>query len=76
MIHILYQDSFEYFIKKNKTFTDNSPVRIYVNIKEDRIPLKIKTGYYLERLTSEIMKLISSTTRKIKKKKIVKMCLI
>ena len=34
---------------------------IYVNKIENRITFKIKTGYYLELLTPETMKLLEST---------------
>ena len=37
---------------------------------------KIKTGYYLELLTPETMKLLGSTKSKITKKKTVKMYLV
>ena len=40
---------------------------IYVNKIENRITLKIKTGYYLELLTPETMKLLASTKSKITK---------
>ena len=61
-IRILYiQDYFEYFIKKHETVTDNPPIRIYVNKIENRITFKIKTGYYLELLAPETMKLLGST---------------
>ena len=40
---------------------------IYVNKIENRITFKIKTGYYLELLTPEIMKLLGSTKSKITK---------
>ena len=42
---------------------------IYVNKIENRITFKIKTGYYLELLVSEIMKLLESTKTKITKDK-------
>ena len=38
---------------------------IYVNKIENRITFQIKTGYYLELLTSETMKLVGSTKSKI-----------
>ena len=38
--------------------------RIYVNKIENRIRFKIKTGYYLEFLTPETMKLLGSTENK------------
>ena len=42
----------------HKIFTDNLPIRIYVNEIENRITFKIKTGYYLELLTPGTMKLL------------------
>ena len=44
-------------------------IRIYVNNIENRVIFKIKTGYYLELLTPETMKLLGSTKRKITKDK-------
>ena len=54
------QDYFEYIIKKHETITadENSPVLIYPNKIKNRIVFKIKTGYKLELLTNEIMKLL------------------
>ena len=40
---------------------------IYVNTIENRITLKVKTGYYLELLMSETMKFLGSTKSKITK---------
>ena len=48
------QDYFEYILKKN---IDNPSIRIYGNKTENRITCKIKTGYNLELLTPETMKL-------------------
>ena len=48
--------------------TDN-PLRIYVNKIENRITFRIKTGYYLELLTPETMKIFASTKGKITKDK-------
>ena len=42
---------------------------ICVNKIENRITFKIKTGYYLELLTSETMKFLQSTKSKINKDK-------
>ena len=67
------QDYFKYIFTKNETITDNPSVRIYVNKIENRIMFKMKTRYYLERLTPETMKLLGSTKSKMK---MVKMCLI
>ena len=51
------QDYFEFIIKKHETLTDNPPVQIYANKIKNRIIFKIKTGYKLELLTLETMKL-------------------
>ena len=40
---------------------------MYVNKIENRNTLKIKTGYYLELLTPETIKLLRSTKSKISK---------
>ena len=62
-------DYFEYILKNMgkrliTLYTDN-PIKIYANKIENRIIFKIKTGYYLERLTPETMKLRESTKNKI-----------
>ena len=57
------QDYFEFIIKKHDTLTENPPVQIYVNRIKNRIVFKIKTGYKLELLTSEKMKLLGSTKK-------------
>ena len=44
---------------------DNHPIKICVTKIENSITFKIKTGYYLELLTLEIMKLLRTTERKI-----------
>ena len=59
------QDYFEYIIKKHEKLTDNSSIRIYINKREKKITIKIKTGYYLETLTPETMNLLGSTKNKI-----------
>ena len=63
------QEYFEYILKKNRENIDNTSIRIYVNKIENRITFKIKTGYYLELLTPETMKLLGSTENKITKDK-------
>ena len=59
------QDYFEYILKKHGENTVNPSIRIYTNKIENRITFKIKTGYYLELLTLETMKLLGSTKSKI-----------
>ena len=63
------QDYFEYILKKHSESVDNPPIRIYVNRIENRITFKIKSGYYLELLTPETMKLLGSAESKITKDK-------
>ena len=61
------QDYFEYIIKKDKTLTDNPPLKRYVNEIENRIIFRFKMGNYLKLLTPETMKLLESTKSKITK---------
>ena len=49
---------FKYVLKKHGGKTNNPSIRIYVNKIENRITFKIKTGYWLELLTPETMKLL------------------
>ena len=63
------QDYFEYILKKHIESVDNPSVRMYINKTENRIMFKIKSGYYLELLTPETMKLLGSTERQINKDK-------
>ena len=51
------QNYFKFIIKKHETLTENPPIQIYPNKIKNKIVFKIKTGYKLELLTSEIMKL-------------------
>ena len=66
------QDYFEIIIKKHETLTENPPVQICVNRIKNTIFLKIKTGYKLELLTPETMKLLGSTEKVLIKKNTVK----
>ena len=63
------QDYFEYILKKHSENVDNPSIKLYINKIENRITFKIKTGYYLELLTPETMKLLGSTKNKITKNK-------
>ena len=63
MDHILYQIFkiiLSIFKKKHGENTDNLSVRMYVNKIENKITFKTKTGYNLELLTPEAMKLLGS----------------
>ena len=55
------QDYIEYIIKKHETIGENAPILIYANTITNRILFKIKTGYKLELLSKETMKLLGST---------------
>ena len=56
------QNYFEYIIKKHETITNVSPVLVYVNEINNRIVFKIKSGYKLEILSNETMKLLGNPT--------------
>ena len=62
-------DYFEYILKKHSESVDNPSIGIYVNKIENRITFKVKSGYYLELLTPETMKLLGSTESKMTKDK-------
>ena len=55
------QDYFEFIIKKHETLCEEPPVEIYSNKIKNGIVFKIKTGYKLELLTPETMRLLGST---------------
>ena len=56
------QDYIEYIIKKHETISENAPILIYANTISNRIIFKIKSGYKLELLSKETMKLLGSTS--------------
>ena len=55
------QDYIEYIIKKHETIGENAQILIYASTINNRIVFKIKTGYKLELLLKETMKLLAST---------------
>ena len=63
------QDYFEFIIKKHETLTENPPIQIYPNKIKNRIVFKVKTGYKLELLSPETMKLLESTKKDVDKDK-------
>ena len=74
MYHTLYQIfiiilSILLRTQKHQKMTDNSSIRIYVNIIENTITFRLKTGDYLDLLTPETMILLGSTKSKITKDK-------
>ena len=66
------QICFKLIFKKYEEKTNNPSVRMYVNNIGNRTMFKIKTGYYLNHLTPESMKLLG----RYLKTKIVKIYLI
>ena len=68
--HILYQifKIILSILKKHGEKTDNPSIRTYVNMIENRIIFKIKTGYLLELFNSfKTMKSLGSTKIKVTK---------
>ena len=63
------QDYFEFIIKKHETLAENPPIQIYPNKIKNKIVFKIKTGYELESLSPETMKLLGSTKKDVDKDK-------
>ena len=62
------QEYSQFIIKKHETITDkNSPIKIYVNKIKNRVVFKIRTGYKLELLTEETMKLLGRSKKVIDK---------
>ena len=55
------QHYIEYIIKKHETIGENAPILIYANTINNRIVFKIKSGYKLELVSKETMKLLGST---------------
>ena len=55
------QDYIEYIIKKQETIGENAPILVYANTMNNRIVFKIKSGYKLELLSKETIKLLEST---------------
>ena len=56
------QNYIEHIIKKHETIADTAPILVYANKISNRIVFKIKTGYKLELLSKETMKLLGSTS--------------
>ena len=59
------QDYFEFIIKRHETLTENPPIKIYPNKIKNRIVFKIQTGYKLDLLTPETIKLLGSTKKDV-----------
>ena len=59
------QNYIDYIIKKHETIAETALILIYANKTSNRIVFKIKTGYRLELLSKETMKLLGSTSNVI-----------
>ena len=59
------QDYFEFIIKKHETLTEYSPVQIYPNMIKSGIVFKTKTGYKLDLLSPETIKLLGSAKKDV-----------
>ena len=66
------QNYTEYIIKKHETISETALILIYANTINNRIVFKKKTGYKLELLSEETMKLLGSTKILLTRTKIVK----
>ena len=63
------QEYFEYVIKKHETIEVNPPMQMYPNKIKNRIVFKMKTGYKIELLSPETMKLSGSAKKHADKDK-------
>ena len=68
------QDYFEFIIKKHERLAENPPVQIYPYKIKNRIDFKVNTGYKLELLSSETMKLLGCEKRDVDKDKWSRRC--
>ena len=68
------QNYFEYIIKKHETIAEVSPVLIYVNEVNNRIVFKIKSGYKLELLSKETMRLLGSSAQLLRLSSKIREC--
>ena len=59
------------YLKKHEKVTDNPSITIHINKIENIAMFKIKTGYSLELLVPETMKLLESSEYKMNKDKIL-----
>ena len=59
------QNYFEFTIKKHKTLAENPLIQTYPYKIKNRIIFKVKTGYKIELLSLETMKLLGSTKKHV-----------
>ena len=63
------EDYFEFVIKKHVTLAENPPIQSYKNKIKNRVVFKVKAGYKLELLSSEMMKFLGSAKKYVDKDK-------
>ena len=63
------QDYFEFIIKRHETLSENLLIQICPNKLKNKIVFKIKTGYKLEKLTPETMRLLGTAKMDVNKDK-------
>ena len=63
------EDYFEFVIKKHKTLAENPPLQSYPNKIKNRVVFKVKAGYKLELLSSEMIKFLGSAKKYVDKDK-------
>ena len=59
------QNYFEYVIETREAIGNTAPILNYANNITNRVVFKIKTGYKLELLSKEILKLLASTSNTV-----------
>ena len=59
------QNYIEYIIQKHETIPETAPILIYANNITNRVVFKINTGYKLELLSKETMKLLQGGHRNL-----------
>ena len=65
----LFKITLNSLLKKNETLTENPQFQIYPNKFKNKIVFKIKTGYKLELLTPETIRLLGSKEKFVDKDK-------
>ena len=69
ILHQISRIILSIFKEKHGEDIDKPSVQIYANKIENRVTFKIKSGYSLELLTPETMKILASAENKINKDK-------
>ena len=65
ILYVIHRIILNTLLKTQETVADNSPIQIYINKIKNYVVFKIKTGYKLELLSIEAIKLLRSTVKVI-----------